>query len=112
MSFRKVPRFGGSRNTWVIAVREMDLHKWRNDLVSIYLAAERFAALPLDQMYERVRRAETLGPIMDPTLFRENGGRLHSDIALIEAAREFRDKVRQAVSAAMARSLLDSRVEP
>ncbi|HEV8653148.1 MAG TPA: hypothetical protein VG276_28080 [Actinomycetes bacterium] len=52
--------------------------------------------IPVDQLLDIVHRAETLGPILDPTTMQQGGfRRLHEQRRMLEAAQVFCNTIRQ-----------------
>lgn len=69
--------------------------------VSSAAYAELLEGIPLDTMLEMHERADTLGPILDPTRYRASlyDGTRDASKRLIEAAIAFRSSFRAAVAA-------------
>lgn len=65
----------------------LDIENYRLTVAQAALCARLLAEVPLDEMLAAIERAETTGPILDPTLWREKGRAMREDKALLEAAR-------------------------
>lgn len=59
----------------------------------LVILAQLINPLPLVEFLDAIDRAETLGPILDPTLFHKAGRRLEQVKALAHAARTFQIEV-------------------
>jgi hypothetical protein len=55
----------------------------------ILMLARRVRRLPLDKFLSAISRAEVVGPIVDPTLFRDAAGNLEEIKKMAEGARAF-----------------------
>lgn len=51
--------------------------------------------LPLDEFIETGEFAVAFGPLLDPTLYREGGDKLHDVLALAKAFREVKAEIRK-----------------
>lgn len=60
--------------------------KYRSAVISCNMAMAILARHDLDEILRDIERAETLGPIVDPTLWTEKYRQLKEDKALIQAA--------------------------
>jgi len=58
---------------------------YRHALLSCYRIIGQLCALPLDELHAQILRAETLGPILDPTLYRDKADALRQDKQIVEA---------------------------
>lgn len=56
-----------------------------------YLAAKMLAQHDLKHVIAAINRAETVGPIVDPTLYREKSGHMAEDKRVVEAALALRN---------------------
>lgn len=67
------------------------------EIVYIVIQAEladmalKLRGLRLEEFIQAADRADTLGPLMDPTLYRQAGPRLGMVLAMAQAAKVFRD---------------------
>jgi len=64
-------------------------------LAGLWAMANLIANAPLAEMLAAAERAETLGPIVDPTLYRERARALSEDLALLRAFRAVQDVLRE-----------------
>lgn len=62
---------------------------WRRTQTLIQWCAVVIGAQGLDDMIRDAERASTVGPLIDPTLYRAKGSALEIDRARLEAARRF-----------------------
>lgn len=51
--------------------------------------------LDLDAFLHRIRQAETIAPILDPTLYLRGGQQLHQIKRLAQSLRPFQDEIRR-----------------
>jgi hypothetical protein len=65
---------------------ELQMVEYRSALYMIIAAGEALTTLNLPDLLNQISRAEAVGPILDPTLFRNKYQALRIDKALIEAA--------------------------
>lgn len=49
----------------------MDSDEYRNELLQVYLVARFLRQAKLGELNERIEHAHALGPILDPTLYRD-----------------------------------------
>lgn len=64
----------------------MDADEYQEAILTCILAGKVMMALPLPDVLNAMSRAETLGPILDPTLYREKSDDMAADRELVEAA--------------------------
>lgn len=64
----------------------MNQVEYRGAVQAAALCASMLAQWDLPGLLEAIGRAETVGPIVDPTLYREKAGAMAEDKALLEAA--------------------------
>jgi len=64
----------------------MKKDEYRAALLIVYTQAMVLAAYDLDEMIAAIDRAETLGPIVDPTLWKDKRQSMAEDRAVLEAA--------------------------
>ena len=62
------------------------IEKYRTALLHCALAAKLLGTHDLPKLLSDINRAETLGPMVDPTLYREQHLAMAQDKALLEAA--------------------------
>lgn len=62
--------------------------RYQDAVRTAHLAGALLAALPLGELLEHIRRADILGPYVDPTLWREKGGAMEVDRRVLAAALE------------------------
>ena len=67
---------------------KMNRHEYRAGLLACYAAAQAIAQHDLPAMLEAADRAEAMGPVLDPTLYRDKAGAMHEDRKVISAAME------------------------
>ena len=67
--------------------REIGGDEYEAELRKLWLMYSLLLHMPLQQMIEWASRADTIGPIVDPTLWREKGGKLRQDTKLMQAFR-------------------------
>lgn len=60
-----------------------------NALVTVHLCLARLRSIPLHGIMAAADKAATVGPILDPTTYREKGVALEQDSRVIRAARDF-----------------------
>lgn len=77
---------------WTIAVQQCHIFK------------EMMEQLNLSGLIRAGNAAESLGPILKPTLYREQGEALRIDMAILNAAAEFTSKVGEIIAEAKKRS--------
>jgi hypothetical protein len=65
------------------------VREWRHAVFMCTIAARALAPLELGKLIEKGTRAETVGPLLDPTLYQEKGRRLREDIQLFAGALSF-----------------------
>lgn len=70
---------------------------YRTTVLTTVLAARALAQLPIVKMLRDIETAEIVGPLMDPTLFREKGEAMRQDKLLLQAALQFLEKIREAL---------------
>lgn len=63
----------------------MDKHEYEATLQQSYLVLSMAARLPVDEALQLARRSEAIGPVTDPTLWRENQHKLREDVEVMEA---------------------------
>jgi len=63
----------------------MDLNEYQNYLLHGYLIAKMAAEIPVPDLLSRIDRAETVGPFIDPTLYREKAGAMSDDQEMLQA---------------------------
>lgn len=55
------------------------------NLAALWALAELCREAPLGEMLAAAERATVVGPLLDPTLYREKAGALHEDIEMLRA---------------------------
>jgi hypothetical protein len=75
----------------------MDREEYLNIQFDLGLLVEIVVDMDLDRFLQWIERAETLGPILDPGLYRLASGKLGNVKRLAEAAKVFQDKVRRQI---------------
>lgn len=60
--------------------------EYRQHLLTIVLAARALVDVPVDEMLRAIDRADSLGPILDPTLWITRNKAMQEDAALLRAA--------------------------
>lgn len=63
----------------------MTPEEYQTGLVQAWLIAKVVLAIPLDDMLAANDRADTIGAMLDPTLYRANAKKMHQDRRLIVA---------------------------
>ena len=53
--------------------------EYSTNMERAYLLLRVLADIPVDDMLNQITRAETIGPIVDPTLYQQNRGRMMED---------------------------------
>lgn len=53
--------------------------------------------LDIDGLIERMERADVVGPVVDPTLYRQAAEALRQQMAMAKAARDFQTAIRKEV---------------
>ena len=51
----------------------------------LYSWAAMLNMLPLQECYDAANLADTVGPFLDPTLYRENSRKMHEDMKLLQS---------------------------
>jgi len=64
----------------------MTPEEWKGNLVLIASQARIISMVDIPKMLEQIDRAEAIGPLLDPTLYRANAGKMDEDKELLEAA--------------------------
>lgn len=64
----------------------LDEERYHSAVTACALAARLLASHDLPGLLDAIDRAETLGPIVDPTLYAQRGQAMREDAALIRAA--------------------------
>jgi len=75
---------------------------------SVMLLAKAVDGLPLAEFVNRINRAETLGPILDPTLYMKAGDGLRAIKRMAEAALDFQKEARKLKAELEKRGTADS----
>jgi len=63
----------------------MELNEYQNHLLHGYMMAKMAAEIPVPDLLARIDRAETIGPFLDPTLYREKAGAMDDDKEMLRA---------------------------
>ena len=71
----------------------MDYAEYRGNLVAAYALVGALRSIDLAAMLDAISHAEALGPVLDPTLFREKGQALKEDKAVIAILCEAKRKL-------------------
>lgn len=58
---------------------------YRANLESLWALAELIEEAPLTEMIAAVELADTVGAVLDPTLYRKNAQALHEDLEMLRA---------------------------
>lgn len=61
-------------------------HEWQASLLRVYAATRLLGDEDIPAMLEKISRAETLGPPVDPTLWLEKHAAMELDRRMLEAA--------------------------
>lgn len=64
----------------------MTRDEYRSNMALVYSFARVLKELPLAEMLEGISRAEAIGPMLDPTLYREKSKAMEEDRRALEAA--------------------------
>lgn len=81
-----------------------NIDEWQCALHGCAMAAKVIAQYDIPDMLDRMKRAEAVGPILDPTLYREKGQDMERDMELVEAARPLWEWAQKARETEKARS--------
>jgi hypothetical protein len=73
----------------------MDNAQYEATYRTLKILAMIVANMDLDGFLAQIETAEVVGPVLDPTLYREAGEKLAELKALAEACKVFRDEVRR-----------------
>jgi hypothetical protein len=60
--------------------------EYQGHMIMLWTAAEAISKMPLITILERMNRAEALGPLLDPTLWRDKSKQFQEDKRIVEAA--------------------------
>ena len=60
--------------------------EYQNTVMTCAMAARIMLALDIPKILEDIEKAEALGPMLDPTLYREKGQAMSEDKRILEAA--------------------------
>ena len=63
-----------------------DVETYRAAVIAAKLAAELLAQHPIAELLRAIDRADAIGPILDPTLYRGKQVAMHEDKCILEAA--------------------------
>lgn len=66
---------------------------YRRLMISLYLVGDMLLKMPLDGLLRAQEHAETFGPLLDPTLYREKGRELGEDKSIVQAALAFKTSI-------------------
>lgn len=66
----------------------MAQNEYQHAVTACYVAASMLMQFDLDAVLEQISEAEAVGPLIDPTLYREKGGAMQEDKQIVEAARQ------------------------
>lgn len=64
----------------------MTAEEYRANLELVANAARIIVLVDVGDMLDRINRADTLGPMLDPTLWRDKQGAMHEDEEMLRAA--------------------------
>jgi hypothetical protein len=73
----------------------MDDRRYQETQSWLVVMASLVAVLDLDGFLQRIERAETLGPILSPTLYVQASGKLDNAKRLAQAAKVLQDEVKR-----------------
>jgi hypothetical protein len=71
--------------------------EYEAEIIKLRLFASIIQSVPLERMLEQAERAEGIGPLLDPTLYREKMDGLQMDIELLRAFVKAKRDTRKAV---------------
>jgi len=75
----------------------MNKDEYQIQLQAVFNLAALIRGLKLTELLEAMGKAETLGPILDPTLYNKIEANLHHQKRLVQAARAFQRVVEELV---------------
>jgi len=64
----------------------MTPEEYRQHLTTIVMAARALVDVPVDEMLRMIDRADSLGPILNPTLWIQRNKAMHEDAEMLRAA--------------------------
>jgi methyl coenzyme M reductase gamma subunit len=67
----------------------LDSKTWRDSIGHIVMCANTLSQYDLDGLIAAGQRADSIGAIVDPTLYRSKAHAMREDLAMLEAARTF-----------------------
>lgn len=73
--------------------------EYTQNLHLAWLLSSQLLGMPVDSMLAQARTADALGPILDPTSWRQNGQKLQEDIEMLEALTAARSRLRKMAAA-------------
>lgn len=59
--------------------------EYRGTLINCWFLARTIAAMPLEEMVAAINHSHSVGPILDPTLYRANLGKVQEDATVVGA---------------------------
>lgn len=82
----------------------MTAEDWRLAVIQCHGFKEMLGLLKLDELIAAGDTAGAIGPIMDPTLYRDRGDAMECDLAILKAARTFVGAIDEAIAEAKRRA--------
>ena len=64
----------------------MTPEEYKSQLLLVASAAKTLIFIDVRDLLDKINRADTMGPIMDPTLWMKNHGKMDEDKEMLEAA--------------------------
>jgi hypothetical protein len=77
---------------------------WRLAVIQCHGFKDILQLLDLDKLIEAGNSAGAIGPILDPTLYRDKGDAMECDLAVLKAARTFIGAIDEAIATAKRRA--------